>query len=153
MYKFIAKKTNEFVLYRFLIAVLRRSYRKTPAYRSALNSAKQEYFEDTKSGGKRRRVHFKCANCGRFFHFKPGAKEIAVDHIDPVIDPKIGFESYDKLIDRLFNGKVQVLCNYKGEREGTRSCHYIKTKAEREILKETNKKLKESGKHTTTKMR
>ncbi|CAB5220827.1 hypothetical protein UFOVP244_42 [uncultured Caudovirales phage] len=152
MFKSI-KKANEFVLYRFLIAVLRRSYRKTPVYRNALSAAKEEYFIPAKNGGEKRRVHYKCATCGRLFHNRPGAKEIAVDHIDPVVDPSVGFVDYDTLIDRLFNGKVQVLCNYKGERDGKRSCHYQKTKAEREILKETNRKLKDVGKHITTKER
>lgn len=146
-------KTKEFVLYRFLVAVLRRSYRKTPQYRAALDAAKEEYFVKSKKGTEMRRVHFKCAECGRYFVNRKGSKEIAVDHVSPVIDPHTGFEGYDKLIDRMFNGAVQVLCNYSKERDGRLSCHALKTKREREILKETNKRLKAAGKSISTRDR
>lgn len=56
-------------------------------------------------------------------------KNVHVDHINPVIDPNIGWVSWDSLIERMFveeNG-LQVLCD---------ACHTIKTNAEKAIAKE-----------------
>lgn len=59
---------------------------------------------------------------------KPGNKtrinNAVVDHIDPVIDPKTGFVSWDEVVKRMFcelEG-LQVLCH---------DCHTHKTKDER----------------------
>lgn len=54
---------------------------------------------------------------------------IYVDHIDPIIDPEVGFVSWDNVIERMFvdEDKLQVLC---------KNCHDIKTKEERVIAKE-----------------
>jgi len=59
---------------------------------------------------------------------KPGNKRrinnAVVDHINPVIDPAVGFVSWDSLIDRLFceADGLQVLCA---------ECHKAKTADER----------------------
>lgn len=143
-------KLKEFVLYRFLIAVLRRSFRKTPMYTRTLSAAKEDYFEISKSGKSMRRVHFKCALCGRHFVNRKGSREIAVDHVHPVVDPEKGFEGYDALVSRLFNGPLQVLCNYSGVRDGMKSCHKLKTKREGDLRKETNRRLKAEGKSIKT---
>ena len=147
------KAPKEFNLFTFVNNVLRRSSKRTPAYNKALNAAKYEYFEPSKHGSDMRRVHFKCAVCGRFFKNRKGSKEIAVDHKDPVISAENGFESYDILIDRMFNGELQILCNYKGERDGVKSCHKIKTKEESAVRALTRKRLKAEGKSTKTKDR
>lgn len=54
---------------------------------------------------------------------------VHVDHIVPVVDPYKGFETWDKLIERLFCEKegLQVLCS---------SCHSEITAEERRIAKE-----------------
>jgi len=64
--------------------------------------------------------HYKCAVCGNDF---PN-KEIQVDHIDPVIDPNVGFVNWDVVIERMFCEKegFQVIC---------KPCHKVKTQAER----------------------
>ncbi len=51
-------------------------------------------------------------------------KEMQLDHIIPVIDPKTGHTSWDKYINRLFceSNNFQILCL---------SCHKKKTKEER----------------------
>jgi len=51
---------------------------------------------------------------------------VEVDHIQPIIDPKKGFESWDKTIKRMFCEAegLQVLC---------KDCHGRKTKDERAI--------------------
>jgi len=51
---------------------------------------------------------------------------VAVDHIDPIVDPAVGFASFDEWIDRCFvevEG-YQVLC---------KPCHTLKTNVEKEI--------------------
>jgi 5-methylcytosine-specific restriction endonuclease McrA len=64
--------------------------------------------------------HYLCAGCGFVFP----AKGIQVDHIDPVVDPIIGFVDWNTFIDRLLCPKenLQVLC---------KECHLIKTKQEK----------------------
>jgi len=53
-------------------------------------------------------------------------KNVYVDHIDPVIDPAVGFTSWDDYIDRLYCeiSNLQVLCKW---------CHDFKSKKERAI--------------------
>lgn len=128
------KQTSDnFDVKNFIIKTLRGAFRKAPMYREAKARAKEDFFVEAKNGNGMRRVHFKCASCGKFFLDKKGAKEIAVDHIDPVIDLAVGWVDYDTFIKRLFCGidNLQVLCNYKGERGGVKSCHKIKTAKEK----------------------
>lgn len=67
-----------------------------------------------------KRVSFTCFLCK-----KSGftAKEIAVDHILPVVDPYLGFQNFGTYLERLFceEAGMQVLCN---------ACHTIKTNEE-----------------------
>jgi hypothetical protein len=55
---------------------------------------------------------------------KAKVNNVFVDHIDPVIDPEKGFESWDRVIERMFceTEGLQVLC---------RACHKEKTSDER----------------------
>lgn len=66
--------------------------------------------------------HYLCAHCGEGFP----AKEVQVDHIDPVVDPVIGFVDWNTFIDRLLCPKenLQVLCT---------TCHLKKTKIEKSL--------------------
>lgn len=54
------------------------------------------------------RGKYKCAACGDLF----GPREVQIDHIFPVVDPKVGFTSFDDYIERLFcdEDKFQILC-------------------------------------------
>lgn len=56
-------------------------------------------------------------------------KNVHVDHINPVIDPTIGWTTWDDFIERMFveKDKLQVLCN---------ACHEVKTNSEKAIAKE-----------------
>lgn len=65
------------------------------------------------------RGKYKCAGCNEVF----GAREVQVDHIEPVINPKKGFEDWHKFIVRLFVDRtgLQVLCL---------TCHDLKTAME-----------------------
>lgn len=101
------KKKRPFVLKSFLIAVLRRaSYRYAPRY-AALKAAKKAY------------NWYECAKCTKTF----GRKDVQVDHIEPLVDPAVGFTTWDNFIARLFIGVegLQVLC---------KPCHKVKTQAE-----------------------
>lgn len=62
---------------------------------------------------------YRCANCEG--EFKRG--DIQVDHIHPVIDPKVGFLNWDTYIERLYCEArlLQILC---------KPCHRIKTDEE-----------------------
>jgi hypothetical protein len=175
------KKKPEFILYNFIKSKLRSAYKKLPAYSEALALAKREYFVTSKHGKQMRRVHFECAMCKRCFKggskkepvldpetgeqminpktkkpwFKKIKSEIAVDHIEAIINPETGFVDYNDMIKRMFCGVegLQVLCNYAGERDGRKSCHAIKSAEERAVLAQTNKRLKAEGKSVTTKDR
>jgi len=79
-----------------------------------------------------RRGIYKCAGYKRRAHQVPVSikkkgkriNNVTVDHIVPIIDPKKGFESWDKVIERMF-------CEAKGLQVLCQSCHKAKTKDER----------------------
>ncbi len=97
----------------FVIAVLRSGTRRYPPKYETLKDAYvgQRLNEKTNREGK----HYLCALCEGEFP----AKEVEVDHIEPVISSK-GFTSWDDYIARLFCDKsnLQVVC---------KSCHKIKS--------------------------
>jgi hypothetical protein len=61
-----------------------------------------------------------------------GNKEISLDHIEPVVDPHLGFVDWNNYIERLFceASGFQVLC---------KTCHSAKSKRENEIRRLTKK--------------
>jgi len=82
---------------------------------------------------------YKCEKCG----FKGIRGEFAVDHIDPVVDPYVGFigwseetgfSGWDNFYNRLLTtaDKLMLMCN---------PCHSIKTEFERGIRKITKKTI------------
>jgi 5-methylcytosine-specific restriction endonuclease McrA len=56
-------------------------------------------------------------------------RNVFVDHINPIVDPALGFTSWDDYIDRMFCEKdnLQLLC---------KDCHDLKTSKERQQAKE-----------------
>jgi 5-methylcytosine-specific restriction endonuclease McrA len=136
----MAKKPKNFSLRNHIEKTLRDSFRKTPMYNEAKRRAKEDYFEPSKNGKPMRRVHYKCASCGLHFLDKTGFKQIALDHILPVIDPLVGWVDYNTYIERLFCSidNLQVLC---------KPCHSKKSIAEGGTRKQTRteKTAKEKG--------
>ena len=94
----------------FVVGVLRRASFKWHARTEAMQNARVA------------RGQYRCAICGEIFK----AKEVDLDHVEPVVDPKTGWTNYDDFIERLFceADKFQVICNGPG------SCHETKTYTE-----------------------
>lgn len=98
-----------------------------------------------KKAQNRDRVMYRCAECGRLFFgqewlpSKKGLKKtniMAIDHINPVVDPRTGFVDWNTYIERMFfmgAEGLQILCNYPGERDDKISCHHAKTAKEKGI--------------------
>jgi len=99
--------------------------------RSQLRAATMRWgpISDALKGARVGRGEYRCAGCketvpatikvnGR------RTKNVHVDHILPIVDPDVGFVSYDVLIERMFceADNLQVLCN---------DCHTIKTDDEK----------------------
>ena len=102
----------------FIISALRKA--RWPQKYEALKRAYVSMGLNPASG--RQRKMYRCAMCGDKF----GAKEVSVDHIDPVVDPYVGFQDFDTYVDRLYveAGGFQVLCS---------ACHAEKTASERRV--------------------
>jgi hypothetical protein len=63
-------------------------------------------------------------------------KNIFVDHIEPIIDPAVGFTTWDECIDRMFcdSSNLQLLCKV---------CHSVKSQEEIEVAKKRRAASKE----------
>lgn len=111
----------------FIIAALRSATRKYPPKYETLNEAKTEKKINGKTG--RLAQHFRCNGCSSDFP----AKDVQVDHEVPVVDPTMGFTTWDNYINRLFCPKdnLQVLCT---------TCHKLKSANERITKKSKPKK-------------
>jgi hypothetical protein len=96
-----------------------------------------------KMASRERRVMYCCEACGRLFfdyEFLPVKKSgelkktpmMAIDHIAPVVPVDSIKITWDEYISRMFctiDG-LQCICNHKGFRDETESCHHIKTRNE-----------------------
>jgi len=106
----------------FIRSVLRTGSNKWPPKFRALDLA---FVGKKISKSNRMAKHYKCASCGEEFTLK----DINMDHIDPVVDPAVGFVDWDTYIERLFcdESNYQALCV---------GCHKEKTASEKRIAKE-----------------
>ena len=82
------------------------------------------------------RGEYLCEDCGQIL----SKKETQMDHVIPVIDPVLGWQGFDSVIERMLVPPEgwQRLCIY---------CHDLKTKAEnsvRSVVKKENKAKKDS---------
>jgi len=98
--------------------------------------------QQAKKDARKGRGEYLCAECGQIVPAtipsktktsktgKPAREtNIFVDHKEPIIDPTVGFVSWDEVIERMFVEAegLQVLC---------KTCHDIKTTKERDIAKQ-----------------
>ena len=95
---------------------------------------------DVKRKARRGRGFYLCDSCGETVpaSIKIEGKRVnnaVVDHVVPVVDPEQGFESWDKVIDRMFceAENLQLLCH---------ECHSKKTGDERQQAKERREREK-----------
>jgi len=115
------KPLSTFNLDSYLFVAFKRIWTWAPVRKQALSNA------FIKSGPI---IGHKCASCGIIFPLlnvgKRKKKQVHVDHISPVVDPKTGFIGWDIYLSRLFTQieNLQVLCV---------ACHKIKTKKENEL--------------------
>ena len=124
----------------FITSVLRAGVRKWPNKWKALELACSGPGINEATG--RKAKLYTCASCARLFT----AKGVEVDHIEPVVDPKTGFTTWDNYISRLFcsTDNLQVLC---------KPCHKIKTLSEKKARspkKSVRKSLKCTQKRPTS---
>ena len=93
----------------YIIAHLRRI-----GYR-AINRAAA--FKRAKKG----RAQWECETCKKIYS---SAKDLHGDHTFPVVDPEVGFTTWDNYINRLFLGEMKAICK--------EVCHKEKTRGENE---------------------
>lgn len=103
----------------FVKSALRSASQRWPPKYSCLSEACTGQKINPKSG--RLAKHYKCNACNNDFP----AKEVQVDHINPIIDPVTGFTTWDEVVNNMFceRENLQVLCT---------TCHKAKTKEEKE---------------------
>ena len=103
----------------WLISGLRRMTMRFPPRNEALKAAKVGKKLNPKTG--RMCDHYKCAGCLNEF---PG-KEIAMDHIQPIVEPGVGFVNWDVYMQRMWVPveQWQPLC---------KECHTKKSSLERQ---------------------
>lgn len=121
---------------------LRRVFARSPKVIAVKLRARKEESKYNKDGSlsKKPAVLFQCAECKKWYK----GTHVAVDHIEPVINPETSFVDWDTFIERLDcpEDNLQVLCSYTNKHEdakkeyGRYSCHYFKTQAERKKAKE-----------------
>ena len=113
----------------FITSSLRAAFRKWPPKFDVLKNAAVCKKINESTG--RLATHYRCTKCRELFP----QKQIQVDHVQPVVDTKKGFVSWDVFIDRLFceADNLQLLC---------KNCHKEKSKKER---KHRDKQRKNTG--------
>ena len=102
----------------FIISALRAYMKRFPPKWKALKAASIGRVINKRSG--RLAEHYKCASCDSFFV----ARDVQVDHIEPVVSPQEGFQDWWTYMNRLYceAENLQVLC---------KPCHKQKTAEER----------------------
>ena len=103
----------------FVVSALRSAMRKFPNKWRALEAAAHGVGLNEATGRKAKLYY--CNHCSKLFT----AKHIEIDHISPVVDPVVGFTTWDEYITRLYceTKNLQVLC---------KPCHKLKTLEEKQ---------------------
>lgn len=102
----------------FVISALRAAFRRWPPKFDVLKAAFTCVKRNPATG--RQAKHYRCAECGCDFPLT----QVQVDHKKPVVDPAVGFTTWDTFVKRLYIEArgLQVLC---------KPCHKKKTDDER----------------------
>jgi hypothetical protein len=104
---------------RYVTSQLRRIFRWSPEKRRALAGASVK--------GSRPAI-YKCALCLKFCI----KSDVHVDHIQPVVDPEVGFVDWNTLIERLY-------CDASGLRVLCVACHKDVTKKQNAVRRKFKK--------------
>lgn len=88
-------------LYKFVNPYIRRIFRYTNYYKDVLARTR---WVDFSSG--RKRVYHQCERCGDYCT----SKERAVHHVEPVLDPDVGFVDFNTYFARMFTDNLLLLC-------------------------------------------
>ena len=113
----------------FIISQMRQASMKWQPKRDAIKSAFVERGPNPQTG-RPCKLH-RCSLCGELFP----QNKMHADHIDPVVDPAVGFTTWDEYVRRMFvevDG-YQAICH---------DCHKLKIAKERVIRTEANRKRK-----------
>lgn len=104
----------------FIISALRQATMKWGPKWAAVDDSFVEKGKNPVTG-KPCKLH-RCALCGLLY--KKG--DMKADHIEPVVDPSVGFQDWNTYVERMFVEKegYQAVCT---------TCHKLKTSEEREI--------------------
>jgi 5-methylcytosine-specific restriction endonuclease McrA len=117
----------------------------TTFVKSQLRSASRRWkpISDTLREAKVSRGVYKCASCLNNVPVSikvngKRIKNITVDHIKPIVDPVVGFTTWDDFVNRLFTERenLQALCG---------DCHDKKTLGEKNLATERRKKEKDQS--------
>jgi len=114
----------------WVIWSLRKASYRWPPRQRALAAAKMTINKNSMLARAfpRCRNFYQCAKCEGVFV----RKGVSIDHIEPVVDPKKGFQGFDEYVKRMFCQQegFQIICN---------KCHDSKTAKERVIRMKTKK--------------
>lgn len=105
-----------------IISALRKINAQSDTRKQVLDEVKErKCVGKYKNGNDKFLNMYRCKSCENQFK----SDEIQVDHIEPVIEPSVGFKDWNIYMSRLFCdiSLLQVLC---------KRCHNIKTKRENE---------------------
>jgi hypothetical protein len=100
-----------------------------------LRSATRKWgpIQECRKGASTRRGFYRCAGCGEEVTAtvvieRSRVNNIFVDHIEPIVDPSVGFTTWDNVIEGMFCEieNLQVLC---------KACHDGKCLEEKELAK------------------
>ena len=104
---------------------LRRAFSRSPIIIEMMNKDKRKVPRYNKDGSRAKvdSVEHLCSVCHQWKRSSKGCK-VAIDHIEPVVDPAVGFKDFNTYFERLWcdRSNLQKIC---GE------CHRKKTNAER----------------------
>jgi 5-methylcytosine-specific restriction endonuclease McrA len=108
------KKKKEWALARYLIPAARKIWSYSPLRRSIKQRTRVSIVKGIET--------FRCEKCRKL------VENIEIDHINPIVDPEVGFQDWNTYLNRMFcdPSNLQGICN---------SCHKLKSSKESAIRK------------------